>query len=101
MNILGENPTEFHSFGRVGSGCTQEELSELGAKLAPHWRRVKTGIMPPNIIWTKEKPDLWIEPKNSIILQVLAGHRSIQKNKLKKSAILGKKDPCLQELEIS
>ncbi|CAH0388751.1 unnamed protein product [Bemisia tabaci] len=71
-SIPGENPTEFHSFGRVGSGCTQEELSELGAKLAPHWRRVKTGIMPPNIIWTKEIPDLWIEPKNSIILQVKA-----------------------------
>lgn len=26
--------------------------------------------MPPNIEWGKEKPDLWIEPELSVILQV-------------------------------
>lgn len=26
--------------------------------------------MPPNIEWGKEKPDLWIEPESSVILQV-------------------------------
>lgn len=26
--------------------------------------------MPPNIEWGKEKPDLWIEPESSVIVQV-------------------------------
>lgn len=26
--------------------------------------------MPHNIEWDKEKPDLWIEPESSVILQV-------------------------------
>jgi len=49
-----------------------EELANLSVKLAPHWKRVGPDIMPPNIEWDKEKPDLWIEPKLSVILQVKA-----------------------------
>jgi len=38
--------------------------------LSSHWKRVYPGKMPPNIEWGKEKPDLWIEPESSVIVQV-------------------------------
>jgi len=38
--------------------------------LSPHWQRVYSGKMPPNIEWGKEKPDLWIKPESSVIVQV-------------------------------
>jgi len=38
--------------------------------LSPHWKRFNPKDMPPNIEWGKEKPDLWIEPESSVIVQV-------------------------------
>ncbi|XP_068083258.1 DNA ligase 4 isoform X3 [Anabrus simplex] len=66
------NPVEFHSMCRVGSGYSMSKLEELLLKLAPHWQRVKLGQTPPGLLWTKEKPDLWIEPCKSYILQIKA-----------------------------
>lgn len=48
-----------------------EELAELGKKLDQFWRKLKPGEHPPGLKWTKEKPELWIEPRNSVILQVI------------------------------
>lgn len=58
------------AISRVSSGFSTEELAELSRKLFPHWKRVCPGVMPHNIEWDKEKPDLWIEPESSVILQV-------------------------------
>lgn len=66
----GGDPKIFHSVARVGSGYTMEELLELQMKLEPHWRPTVLGEMPPCIEWTKERPDVWIEPSKSYILEV-------------------------------
>lgn len=48
-----------------------EELAELGQKLTDHWNKCKQKVAPPEgLYWTKEKPDLWIKPCNSVVLQV-------------------------------
>lgn len=65
------NPKKFYSMVRVGSGYSMDQLSELQMKLEPHWNKVNPKDMPTGILWTKEKPDLWIEPSKSFILQVL------------------------------
>ncbi|XP_049840177.1 DNA ligase 4-like isoform X4 [Schistocerca gregaria] len=69
----GAEPEEFHSLVRVGSGFTMDKLEELIQKMKPHWRECSPGEFPPGIIWTKEKPEVWIEPKNSYILQRASG----------------------------
>ncbi|XP_039278065.1 DNA ligase 4 [Nilaparvata lugens] len=67
------DPKDFLAVGRVGSGCTVGELEELGAKLAEHWNKTRAkAALPRGLLWTKEKPDLWIEPAKSCILQVKA-----------------------------
>lgn len=38
-------------------------------------------MMPPNIEWGKEKPDLWIEPESSVIVQVKRTFLLIRYNK--------------------
>lgn len=63
-------PVEFHSVARVGSGYSADELSELLQKLSLHWQHVTPGQCPPALVWTKEKPDVWIAPQNSYILEV-------------------------------
>jgi len=68
--LSGMEPVEFHSVSRVGSGYSMDELSELLQKLSPHWQRVKPGQCPRGLVWTKEKPDVWIAPQNSYILEV-------------------------------
>lgn len=68
--IDGESYT-FTAISKVSSGFSTEELAELSKTLSTHWKRVKPGaILPSNIEWGKNKPDLWIEPESSIILQV-------------------------------
>ncbi len=66
----GNEPCQFYSLTRVGSGFTDTELAELDQKLQAHWNRVKPNEKPPRLQWTKEKPDLWIKPELSVILQV-------------------------------
>jgi hypothetical protein len=68
--ITGMEPVEFHSVTRVGSGYSMYELSELLQKLSPHWQRVLPGHCAPGLVWTKEKPDVWVAPQNSYILEV-------------------------------
>lgn len=58
------------AISRVSSGFSIEELDELSRKLSPYWKKAYPGKMPPNIEWDKEKPDLWIEPESSVILEV-------------------------------
>ena len=62
-------PTEFHSFCRVGSGYSNKDLFSLLQKLQPHFQK---GGVPSHLKFGREKPDVWIEPKKSVVVQVKA-----------------------------
>ncbi|XP_025209212.1 DNA ligase 4 isoform X1 [Melanaphis sacchari] len=64
--------SKYSAISRVSSGFSTEELAGLSRQLSPHWKRFNLKDMPPNIEWGKEKPDLWIEPESSVIIQVKA-----------------------------
>ncbi|XP_064401547.1 DNA ligase 4-like isoform X2 [Halichondria panicea] len=73
--VPGGRPSVFQSFCKVGSGYSLTELREVGAKLKPHWRPFNTKSPPESVVLApgfKERPDLWIEPQNSIIVQIKA-----------------------------
>lgn len=65
--VSGENPKKFISVARVGSGYTMKELWDLNKHLSnsqlrrniPDWCEIGT-----------EKPDVYIDPQYSKILQV-------------------------------
>lgn len=67
---LENEPVQFYSLGRVGSGASDNELEELHNKISQFWERVYSNQMPSRIQWSKEKPDVWIKPESSVILQV-------------------------------
>ncbi|TRY75941.1 hypothetical protein DNTS_033501 [Danionella cerebrum] len=68
----GEKPTAFHTLCRIGSGYTLKELFDLGLKLAKHWKIYNRNNPPASIVCGTEKPEVYIEPRNSVILQVKA-----------------------------
>jgi len=60
---------------QVGSGYSLAELRDLGLKLKPYWKPFDTKRPPDCILLApgfKEKPDLWIEPWKSQIVQIKA-----------------------------
>ncbi|XP_008323548.1 DNA ligase 4 isoform X2 [Cynoglossus semilaevis] len=68
----GEKPSVFHSFCRIGSGYTMKELYDLGLKLAKHWKVYRKNDPPSSILCGAERPEVYIEPCNSVIIQVRA-----------------------------
>lgn len=72
----------FYAACRVGSGLSRDEYWGIVNKLEPHWNAVRStkdgrstiSHNPPCMEWNNSPPDVWIEPKNSIILQVPAVH---------------------------
>ncbi|XP_053311243.1 DNA ligase 4 [Spea bombifrons] len=68
----GEKPSVFHSVCRVGSGYTMKELYDLGLKLASHWKPYRKRDPPVNILCGTEKPEVYIQPCNSVIVQIKA-----------------------------
>ncbi|KPP67804.1 DNA ligase 4-like [Scleropages formosus] len=68
----GEKPTVFHSLCRIGSGYTMKELYDLGLKLAKHWKLFRKTNPPASILCGTEKPEVYIDPCNSVIIQVKA-----------------------------
>lgn len=68
----GEKPSVFHTLCRIGSGYTMKELYELGLKLAKHWKVFRKNDPPASILCGTEKPEVYIEPCNSVIVQVKA-----------------------------
>lgn len=64
-------------FFKVGSGYSKKELAEFNKKLAEHWKVFNKKSPPSSIILAsgfKEKPDAYIEPKNSCIVQVVQNY---------------------------
>ncbi|XP_077014765.1 DNA ligase 4 [Tamandua tetradactyla] len=68
----GEKPTVFRTLCRVGSGYTMKELYDLGLKLAKHWKPFHKRAPPSSILCGTEKPEVYIEPCNSVIVQIKA-----------------------------
>lgn len=65
-------PSVFHTLCRIGSGYTMKELYDLGLKLAKHWKVYRKNDPPASILCGTEKPEVYIEPCNSVIIQVKA-----------------------------
>eukprot|EP00055_Hartaetosiga_balthica_P016236 m.101261 g.101261 ORF g.101261 m.101261 type:complete len:1007 (-) comp9062_c4_seq2:48-3068(-) len=74
----GQLPTKFNSFCKVGTGYTLKELKAVQEKLKHHWKKCdpSKGMMWDNVKLAmpgyKEKPDVWIEPENSLVVQIKA-----------------------------
>lgn len=70
-----KNPEKsvFHGVCRIYSGLSYAQWQEIDNKLKSHWNPVgggKKGCSSPYIDWHNYPPDVWIEPKHSLILQV-------------------------------
>eukprot|EP01124_Arcella_intermedia_P024176 TRINITY_DN4012_c0_g1_i3.p1 TRINITY_DN4012_c0_g1~~TRINITY_DN4012_c0_g1_i3.p1 ORF type:complete len:941 (-),score=258.52 TRINITY_DN4012_c0_g1_i3:49-2478(-) len=75
--LLGvqKGPNLYYSVARVGSGYSDEELKELQAALAPYWNNYNNHNPPSFFMLAdqcKDKPNIWIEPKFSKVLEVKA-----------------------------
>ncbi|XP_007666847.2 DNA ligase 4 [Ornithorhynchus anatinus] len=68
----GEKPSVFRTLCRVGSGYTMKELYDLGMKLAQHWQPYRKRAPPDCLSCGTEKPEVYIEPCHSVIVQVKA-----------------------------
>lgn len=58
---------------QIGSGYSKKELQDFNAKLVDHWQAFDKRNPPKCIELAsgfKEKPDAWIEPSKSAIVQV-------------------------------
>jgi len=64
--------TVWYSCGKVGTGYTFQQLRELNERLKPHFRPFDKKSPPAMIKFGVEVPDLWIDPRHSVVLQVMA-----------------------------
>ncbi|XP_014279240.1 DNA ligase 4 [Halyomorpha halys] len=65
-----DNPNTFMSVARVSSGLSDSERAELTSKLNCHWKTFKRNDPPSFLLLKREKPDVYIFPRCSKILQV-------------------------------
>ena len=75
-STIDNEPTRFYSVAKVGSGFSDAKLEDLNRKTENSWRNAKGGEKAVGIEWTKEKPDVWIKPSESFILQVLGANHN-------------------------
>lgn len=66
------HPKLFYSFCKIGSGYTIKELYDFNQKLANKWVKFDKKTPPQHLNLTYERPDVWLEPKDSFIVQVKA-----------------------------
>lgn len=62
----------YYSFCKIGSGYTHKELLDFNNRFANKWKPWSKKTAPSYILCTYEKPDVWIEPSDSCIVQVKA-----------------------------
>ncbi|KAL1137893.1 hypothetical protein AAG570_009588 [Ranatra chinensis] len=72
LGLKVPNTDKFESICRVGSGYTMEELAELNDRLQLKWVKFNPSSIPDFLLFGKERPDMWIHPQNSHVLQVKA-----------------------------
>ncbi|KAH8039284.1 hypothetical protein HPB51_005530 [Rhipicephalus microplus] len=68
-------PHTFWSVAKVGSGYSSQELDDLLAKLTSKWKVYNPKKPPEKLVLApghKEKPDLFLEPSDSVVLQIKA-----------------------------
>lgn len=71
----GEKPDVFQSFCKVGSGYSKKQLKDFNTQLAQHWQVYDKKNPPEHLKLAsgfKEKPDAWLPPDKSCIVQVKA-----------------------------
>lgn len=77
-------PTEFYTFCKVGSGYNITQLKQLQDELGSHWKPFKRNAIPSHFMgWQPQPddiPDVWIEPKHSLIIELLANEIVTTKN---------------------
>ena len=66
--LPGQDPKHFLTFVKVGSGYSDLELREILKKLNPQWKEAK----PQNVLCSNERPTVWVEPENSVVISVRA-----------------------------
>ena len=66
------DPKIFYSFTKVGSGYSYKELQDFNLKLKNKWQPFDKKNPPKHLSLTYEKPEVWIEPKDSLIVQIKA-----------------------------
>lgn len=62
----------YYTFCKIGSGYTHKELLDFNNRFANKWKPWSKKTAPSYILCTHEKPDVWIEPSDSCIVQVKA-----------------------------
>lgn len=69
----GENG-KFYAVASVVHGFSREQRKMVQNKLEPYWQPVRDSKIAGRgcIEWNNAAPNVWIEPKNSIILQIKA-----------------------------
>jgi len=72
LGVLDEDATVVRSVARVGSGYSKQELFELMQKISRYFEVCKDKAPPSKLRMGKEKPDVWIPPEKSVVLQVKA-----------------------------
>lgn len=71
---------KFYAVTSVVHGLSKQQLDQIKKKLEPYWQPVRknnTNRASDYIEWNKATPDVWIEPKNSIILQIKAADLAV------------------------
>ncbi|ETO14798.1 DNA ligase IV [Reticulomyxa filosa] len=83
-----EHPSNFYTFCKVGSGYKLKELKELQERLSPYWKpwQKSTPLQAKHLMgWIPspaDVPDVWIEPMNSILVELL-GNEIVVSDKTK------------------
>ncbi|XP_055844447.1 DNA ligase 4 [Episyrphus balteatus] len=64
-----ENDAKLHCVGKVAIGLSASERTTLNSNLASKWKK---GFIPKTLCFGHLSPDVWIEPKDSIVLKLKA-----------------------------
>ncbi|KAL7273113.1 DNA ligase (ATP) [Rhizina undulata] len=74
----GDNPMKFWSFCKVGGGITAHEYAKIAHITENKWHQWDSNMPPKEYIELAggdnqyEKPDVWIKPEDSIVLEIKA-----------------------------
>ncbi|XP_059051045.1 DNA ligase 4-like isoform X1 [Achroia grisella] len=72
ISTPGDPPHRWVSVGCVSSGFTNEQLQSVCELLERNWEPTKRTSPPATLVFNKKKPDFWIMPKDSIVLEIRA-----------------------------